>query len=95
MKKIAQITYALSPALLVALTAQAKESKEQKNKNTSKPNVILIYADDLGYGDLECYGAKNIQTPNVNKEFPSILLDIYCIPIPINPKAKATRAVFL
>ena len=42
MKKIAQITYALSPALLVALTAQAKESKEQKNKNTSKPNVILI-----------------------------------------------------
>ena len=67
MKKIAQITYALSPALLVALTAQAKEPKEQKNKNTSKPNVILIYADDLGYGDLECYGAKNIQTPNVNK----------------------------
>ena len=67
MKKLAQITYALSPALLVALTAQAKESKEQKNKNTSKPNVILIYADDLGYGDLECYGAKNIQTPNVNK----------------------------
>lgn len=31
-----------------------------------KPNVILIYADDLGYGDLECYGAKNVQTPNVN-----------------------------
>ena len=30
---------------LVALTAQAKESKEQKNKNTSKPNVILIYAE--------------------------------------------------
>ena len=51
----------------MALTAQAKESKEQKNKNSSKPNVILIYADDLGYGDLECYGAKNIQTPNVNK----------------------------
>ena len=67
MKKIAPITYALSPALLLALTAQAKESKEQKGKNTSKPNVILIYADDLGYGDLECYGAKNIQTPNVNK----------------------------
>ena len=32
-----------------------------------KPNVILIYADDLGYGDLECYGAKNVKTPNVNK----------------------------
>ena len=32
-----------------------------------KPNVIIIYADDLGYGDLECYGAKKVKTPNVNK----------------------------
>lgn len=32
-----------------------------------KPNVILIYADDLGYGDLECYGAKGVTTPNVNR----------------------------
>ena len=32
-----------------------------------RPNVIFIYADDLGYGDLECFGAKNVQTPNVNQ----------------------------
>ena len=32
-----------------------------------KPNVIIIYADDLGYGDLECYGARNVKTPNVNQ----------------------------
>ncbi len=32
-----------------------------------QPNVILIYADDLGYGDLECFGAKNVETPNVNR----------------------------
>ena len=32
-----------------------------------RPNVILIYADDLGYGDLECYGAKNVQTPHINR----------------------------
>ena len=32
-----------------------------------KPNVIIVYADDLGYGDLECFGAKNVETPNVNK----------------------------
>lgn len=30
----------------------------KQNQNTDKPNVIFIYADDLGYGDLECYGAK-------------------------------------
>ncbi|WP_106827939.1 sulfatase family protein [Parabacteroides pacaensis] len=32
-----------------------------------KPNIIFIYADDLGYGDLECYGATRVKTPNVNK----------------------------
>ncbi len=31
-----------------------------------KPNVVIIYADDLGYGDLGCYGAEDIQTPNVD-----------------------------
>lgn len=31
-----------------------------------KPNVIVILADDLGYGDLSCYGARNVQTPNVD-----------------------------
>lgn len=35
--------------------------------NQERPNVIIILADDLGYGDLGCYGAKNVQTPNVDK----------------------------
>ena len=32
-----------------------------------KPNVVFIYADDLGYGDLSCYGATKISTPNLDK----------------------------
>ncbi|MGJ8654723.1 MAG: sulfatase family protein [Opitutaceae bacterium] len=31
------------------------------------PNVVLIFADDLGYGDLSCYGATKVQTPNIDK----------------------------
>lgn len=31
------------------------------------PNVIVIYADDLGYGDLGCYGATKVKTPNIDR----------------------------
>lgn len=49
----------LTPALAFAQKGQQAKPKV--------PNVVFIYADDLGYGDLECYGAKNVQTPNVNR----------------------------
>ena len=34
-----------------------------------KPNIIVIMADDLGYGDIGCYGAKpkNLKTPHIDK----------------------------
>lgn len=57
----------LTPVLCSALTAEARTPKENKVTNREQPNVIIILADDLGYGDLECYGAKNVQTPNVNR----------------------------
>jgi arylsulfatase A-like enzyme len=37
------------------------------SKKAKKPNIIFIMADDLGYGDLGCYGQKNILTPNIDK----------------------------
>ena len=36
-------------------------------KNIEKPNVIYILMDDLGYGELGCYGQTKIETPNIDK----------------------------
>lgn len=38
-------------------------------ENKSKPNILVILVDDLGYGDLSCQGGTDIQTPNIDKLF--------------------------
>jgi len=59
---------ALSPMATLLVSAGEKDGKEKLKVNDRKlPNVVIIYADDLGYGDLQCYGAKNVKTPNVDK----------------------------
>ena len=36
-------------------------------KAATAPNIVIIFADDLGWGDLACFGAKRIRTPNLDK----------------------------
>ena len=52
-------TFRLIPALLALLGASVLAAE--------KPNVIVIMADDLGYGDLSCYGADDFETPNIDQ----------------------------
>ncbi|MFV0606484.1 MAG: sulfatase family protein [Niabella sp.] len=58
-KKVFWIITLLAIGLSASISASAQKQK--------KPNVILIYIDDLGYGDLSCYGATKISTPHVDK----------------------------
>lgn len=52
------IVFALFIIIPLIANAQGKNAK---------PNVVFIYADDFGYGDLSCYGATKLHTPNLDK----------------------------
>lgn len=58
-------TAAVIPAIVNANAAD--QTKINKANHTDRPNVVVILADDLGYGDLQCYGASRVSTPNVDR----------------------------
>lgn len=44
-----------------------QEKKQTESVQSPKPNIIYILADDLGYGDLSCYGQTKFLTPNIDR----------------------------
>ncbi|MDX1409696.1 MAG: sulfatase-like hydrolase/transferase, partial [Saprospiraceae bacterium] len=52
--------------LMVLLYAALVACTDQEQDLPRHPNIVLILADDLGYGDLGCYGARLVQTPHID-----------------------------
>lgn len=51
----------------LACKSDKKQNTASNDESPTKPNVVVIYLDDLGYGDLSAYGATELQTPNIDK----------------------------
>lgn len=62
MKNLKPCRLLLRPFLLLALTFCASAQAAPQ-----PPNIVIILADDLGYGDLGCYGHPTIRTPNLDR----------------------------
>ncbi len=67
-KKCLFLVVVIFPLLLVISCKNSKPKDSFSVVTGSKtPNIIFIYADDLGYGDLSSYGATELETPNIDK----------------------------
>ena len=73
--------------MILMFSVGFSQNKEQT------PNIVLVLMDDLGYGDLSCYGALDIRTPNIDQ----IALDGIRFTNYLTPQAvcSASRAALL
>jgi hypothetical protein len=82
-------TFAILTALLAVLHAadgnNVTAASHRSDAKAGQPNILDILADDLGYGDLGCYGATKVKTPNIDR--------LAREGIPYRPSSKSNQAL--
>ncbi|MBS1815504.1 MAG: sulfatase-like hydrolase/transferase [Acidobacteria bacterium] len=58
---------ALVGAAIAARQGGAATPKTHAKSHTAKPNIVIILSDDVGYGDISCYGATHVRTPRIDE----------------------------
>ena len=53
--------------LIIAFVLSCQKKNSDNVSKIEKPNIIILYANDLGYGDVSCYGATQVNTPNIDQ----------------------------
>jgi len=64
--KIVKLKFLLILSLVFTIGCKNQSEKKVAKESKQKPNIVVIYLDDLGYGDLSSYGATELQTPNID-----------------------------
>ena len=67
MKAISRRNFLRAASASAAALAAGGLFRSARAATSRKPNIIYIMADDLGYGDLSCFGQKKFQTPNLDR----------------------------
>jgi arylsulfatase A len=61
------ILTALAVSLSICFPSHAQQDTQGTKETKDKPNFVLIFTDDQGYGDISCFGSKTIHTPHLDR----------------------------